>query len=292
MFKRCLICTDFSDGLYRLVHFVPSLAAAGVEKVIFLHSVPLWEEGGVPRVNQEKIDEAQEKLSVALQNVPDGIEVFVETPSGRPLDTIPRILKDHEVDVILTGTPIRSLLEEKFVGSTSVGLGKLTSTPLMILRPQLISTYTEEELNLRCRHLWRYLLIPYNDGEAANYLLEEIKKTARNRPANSLEECLLLWVVDDSVRRGIPTQHLMQEAQTKLESVKKELESLDLKVTVEVRTGNPLLELLDAAVVNDVSAIAIGADYRASILEWTVQSFANEVLRSSWFPVMFFSPKK
>ncbi|NEO51139.1 MAG: universal stress protein, partial [Moorea sp. SIO4A3] len=35
MFQHCLICTDFSDGLYRLVEFVPSLAAGGLKKIIF-----------------------------------------------------------------------------------------------------------------------------------------------------------------------------------------------------------------------------------------------------------------
>lgn len=292
MFQNCLICTDLSDGLQRLVNFVPSFAAAGVKQLVFLHSVPLWEEGDVPRVDEDKLQHAQEKLQVALENCPEDIEVRIETPSGRPLDTIPRMLQNYAFDVILTGTPIRSLLEEKFVGSTSAGLGKLTETPLMILRPQLVSTYREEELDLRCRHLWRYLLLPYNDSDAAHYLIEKVKHYATQQPTQSLQECLLMWVVDDSVRRGMPLSHRVQEAQEKIQPVKAELEAVGLRVYTEVREGNPLLEVLAAAQTYDISAIAIGADYRASILEWTVPSFANEVLRRSWFPVLFFSPKK
>lgn len=292
MFRSCLICTDFTDGLQRLVDFVPDLASGGLKQIIFFHSVPLWEEGEVPRIDEAKIKVAKERLSVALKQVPEGVDVKVEVSSGKPLDTIPRILNTYPVDVILTGTPIRSLLQEKFFGSTSVGLAKLTSQPLTIVRPQLITIYTREELALRCQHLWRYLLIPYNDSKSARYLIEQIKKYAQNRPENSLKQCMLMWVVDSSGRRGIPIDYRLQEAKEKLESVKAELEQLDLEVNLEVREGIPQQEILAAALTFDISAIAIGTDYRNNILEWTAPSFANDLLRSSWFPVLLFSPQK
>ncbi|MEC4983393.1 MAG: universal stress protein [Oscillatoria sp. PMC 1076.18] len=292
MFQRCLICTDFSDGLHRLVHFVPSLARSGIQQIVFLHSVPLWEEGGVPRIDEEKVEQAKARLSPALENVPEGIEVQIELPCGRPLDTIPRILEKYQFDAILTGTPIRSLLQEKLFGSTSVALAKITSTPLLIFRPQLISTYTREELELRCQHLGRYLLIPYNDSQAAKYLVEQIKSYAQNRPENSLQQCMLIWVVDDSMRRGMPIEHRLQKATEKLEAVKVELEQLDLQVNTEVRQGNAILEILEAAIEFDISAIAIASDNRNTLLEWTAPSFANDILRKSWFPMLFFSPKK
>jgi nucleotide-binding universal stress UspA family protein len=135
-------------------------------------------------------------------------------------------------------------------------------------------------------------LLPYNDSEAARYLIEKVKHYATQQPTQSLRECLLMWVVDDSIRRGMPLAHRVQEAQEKIQPVKAELEAVGLRVYTEVREGNPLLEVLAAAQTYDISAIAIGADYRSGILEWTVPSFANEVLRRSWFPVLFFSPKK
>lgn len=292
MFKHCLICTDFSDGLHRLVNFVPSLAVGGIKQIVFLHSVPLWEEGGVPRVNEKKIEPARKRLSEALKEIPEGVEVKIEVPSGRPLDTIPRILETYQIDIILTGTPIRSSLQEKIFGSTSKGLAKLTRSPLMILRPQLISTYTREELNLRCQHLWRYLLLPYNGSDSADYLVQRVKEYAQNRPENSLERCMLCWVVDDGGRREVLIENRMREARDKLESVKAELEKLDLQVNAEVRRGNPLIEILDAALMFDISAIAIADSYRGNLLNWTVPSFANELLCRSWFPVLFFSPKR
>lgn len=292
MFKSCLICTDFSDGLHRLVNFVPDLAKAGVKKIVFFNSVPLWDEGEVPRVDEEKIAEIEERLKSATANVPKGVEVQIEVLSGKPLDTIPRVLKTHPVDVILTGTPMRSFLQEKCFGSTSVGLGKLTDIPLTIIRPQLITTYTTEELSLRCQHLWKYLLIPYREGKAASYLIEQIKEQVKKYPDSSLKQCMLISIIEEGGRTAILNESRMSEAKDQLMSIKAELEELGLKVNTEVRQGNPIHEIMDAALEFDISAIAIATDYRNTLLEWTSPSFANDLMRRSWFPVVFYSPKK
>lgn len=292
MFQSCLICTDFTDGLYRFIDCVPNLAQCGLKKIVFFHSVPLWEEGEVPRIDDEKVEQAKERLHKAVDNATAEVDVQVEVISGKPLDTIPRVLKKHSIDVIMTGTPIRSLLQEKFFGSTSAGLAKVTSQPLNIIRPELITTYTREELALRCQHLWRYLLIPYNNSKTARYLIEEIKKYAQNRPENSLKQCMLMSVVDDCGRKSFLAEQRVEEATTNLKAVKEELEALGIEVNTLVKMGNPLQEITTAALDFDISAIAIATDYRTNLLQWTVRSFANDVMRSSWFPVLLFSPKK
>jgi len=292
MFKRALICTDFEDGLNRLVKFVPSLAAGGFKQIIFFHSVPLWDEGAIPREDTAKITEAKKRLNDALTEVPAGVEVIIEVVSGTPLDTIKRILKTYQIDLILIGTPIRSSLQERIVGSTSVGLAKLTDVPIMVLRPQLISTYTEEELALRCQHLCRELLIPYNDSSIDRYLIQRIKEFATDRPANSLQSCKLMWVVEESRVKKEIVSYLVDEAQKKLAAVKKELEQLNLQVDIEVRQGNSLTEIIKAATYFDISAIAIASEHKNDLLELTVPDFAEELLHKSWFPLLFFSPRK
>jgi len=293
MFQSCLICTDFTDGINRLIDCVPNLAQSGLKKIVFFHSVPLWSEGEVPRIDDEKVEEAKKRLQKAVDNAPDDVDVQIEVLSGKPLDTIPRVLKKHQIDVIMMGSPIKTLAEEKVFGSTSAGLAKLTDQPLNIIRPELITTYTLEELDLRCRHLWRYLLIPYNDSKTARYLIEEIKKYAQDRPADSLKQCMLITVIDDSGRRAsLVAEQKIKDAEASLAKVKAELEALDIEVNTLVRQGNPLKEIALAALDYDISAIAIANDYENSIIKWTVRCFANDVMRSSWFPVLLFSPKK
>lgn len=292
MFQHGLICTDFTDGLYRLVNFVPELAKGGLKKIIFLHSLPVWEQEKLTKMDEQKIAQARERLSDALQAVPKGVEVKIEVPYGRPIDTISRVLNREKIDVILAGMPIRSVFEEKLFGSTSMELVRQTSVPLMILRPQLISTYRIEELSLRCQHLWSYLLIPYNDSETAQDLIIQIKEYAVNRPLNSLQKCMLLWVIDDKGRENVIAANRVEQAQHKLEAIKEELEQLDLEVNIEVRQGNFIQEIVNVAVDFDISAIAIAKDYSSNLLNWTVPSVSSEVLHRIWFPLLFFSPKK
>ncbi|YAI82132.1 MAG: universal stress protein [cyanobacterium endosymbiont of Rhopalodia sterrenbergii] len=292
MFHNCLICTDFTDGLHRLVNFIPSLASSGLKRIVFLHSISVWQSEKVARVDENEIAKAKELLVPSLEEAPDGVEVKVEVLSGQPKDVILQLIDTYDIDIVLTGMPIRSAIETKIFGSNTLGLIKSTSTPLMILRPQLISTYTCEELALRCQHMWRYLLIPYNGEQSGEYLLEEIKNHLEGYPDNSCEQCLLLWVIDDGERTKEITEYHYRKAREKLNSVKTELEKLNITVETKVTQGNPLVEILDTALNFDISAIAIASDYRNTILEWANPSLANEVLRRSWFPILFFSPKK
>jgi nucleotide-binding universal stress UspA family protein len=287
MFQRCLICTDLTDGLQRLVTNVKSLRDSGLTEITFLHNVPLWEEGQVPHVNVEEIELAKEKLSPALAYSSDEVKVNVEVTSGNVADNILKAVKKYNPDFIMTGTPLRSSLQESIFGSTTMDLTKKVKIPLMILRPQLISVYTSEEMKIRCRKLNDYWLVPCYDVDNARYLLEQIKFYATEKPSTVKHKYLFLVVIDDVSRSDLIVENSVKDAQQKSEVVKKELESLGLEVEVIVTTGNPLKETLNVALTHNISAIAI-ADDQDGLLDWTVKSFTQEVLHRSWFPVVFF----
>ena len=289
MFRRLLVCTDLSDGLQRLVNFIPSLAIAGVQQVTFLHCVPLNESGAIPRVDQDKMNSARDRLSVAIAQTSVDVQVVVE--SGRPTDTILRIAKEVESDLIVVGTPVRSLLAEKIFGSTAIALYERTPIPILALRPQLISTYTTEELALRCQHLFRHLMLPYDGSETAKYLIEQLKQLA-SQPNRVLQACYLSWVVVDVDRRGIPLEPKVQAAEASLAAVKAELISLNLQVETEVLLGLAVPEILKASVEPDISAIAVCHSARNQFLKMSVPSFTAELLRQSWHPVIYLPFKK
>ncbi len=294
MFHRLLISTDLSDGLHRLVQFVPDLATMGLEQIVFLHCVPLRNDRGIPRVDEAELAQARERLSPALAH-PDShnTEVKVEVIAGRPAQIIEDTVKKYRSDLVLLGMESHSLLNEKLFGSTTCDLAQHISVPLMILRPQLISTYTEEELALRCRHLFRYLLIPYDDSNSGKHTVEFIRQKAVRRPPHSLEACMLCWVVEKPGRRDPPlAPPLSEENLTILQTIQKSLEQLDLKVNSEVRQGNTIAEIQQVALEYDISAIAVSSRHFGKIWELSIPSFAGEILRRSWHPVLFVPPTK
>jgi nucleotide-binding universal stress UspA family protein len=292
MFRRSLICTDFSDGLHRLTRFVPSLAASGMQQIVFLHTAVISPEREVPRIDDDEIQSLRDRLVGALTDVPDGIEVKVEVQPGRPIDTILRVSQEQRSDLIVVGMAGQNLLQEKLFGSTTMELCQRTTIPIVTLRPQLISTYTTEELDLRCRHLFRYLLLPYDGSDSANYLISRVRAISKDNPERSLEHLLLCWVFEEQGRRSLPREYDESSAQEQLSQVAADLQTLGLQVDSEIREGNPLSELLEAALERDIGAIAISSNTPNRLLGWSVPSFAQEILRRSWHPVIYFPPER
>lgn len=292
MFRHSLICTDFSDGLHRLVRFVPSLAASGLQQITFLHTVAISQDREVPRIDEESLQAIRDRLSASLGDVPAGIEVNIEVQSGKPIDNILQVSKSNGVDLIMVGMAGRGLLNEKLFGSTTMGLCQRTPLPIMTLRPQLISTYTTEELDLRCRHLFQDLLLPYDGSDSADYLVQRVQAIAQQYPEGSLKRGLLCWVLEEQNRRSLPRDYDKDSALEKLNTVKAELVKLGLDIDVEVREGSPMNELLEAALERDITAIAISSSPTNRLVGWSIPSFAEDILRRSWHPVLYFPPEK
>ncbi|MBE9196138.1 universal stress protein [Synechocystis sp. LEGE 06083] len=290
MFKHCLICTDFSDGLQRLAGFVEELSLCGISKLIFLHTVSVWEDEHLANVDESKLKEAKIYLESLVGQVPAGVEVKVEVSSVRYLDLVNQLVEREAIDVIINGMPVRSNLESKLFGSHTLSLAKSTKVPVMILRPQLITTYTVEEMALRCQHLWRNLLVPYDASSAGNYLVERLKTSLEKAPPGKVQSCYFLSILEDGIRRPELMENRRQEAEEKLAMLKQEFSSLVPDIVTEVRHGSPVQEILDTAFVNDITAIAV-ASHRTTLLDWTVPSLTDNILNRSWFPLLFFSPK-
>lgn len=284
MFHRILICTDFTDGLQRLVHFVPQFAASGMQQIVFLHVVPLPEEVGVPKPDAEKVDRAQKRLAPASQQVPAGVEVKIEVLAGRAVEAIQRTAKTHQCDVILMGTQSRNLLTEKLFGSTTAELSQRSTVPLMTVRPQLISALTSEELNLRCQHLFRGLMIPYDDSTASKHTVAQIAEHAQ---PNSEQICYLCRVVDEGGRFELSEAEAQRLVSETLEPAQAQLQTVGIKTEIELRRGNAIGQILQAAQEKDVSAIAISSN-SSNHGFCSVPSFAAELLRRSMHPVLFF----
>jgi len=294
MFKRALICTDLSDSLQRLVNFVPDLAKAGLEHVVFFHSVPLMTSREIPCADDEKIRKATEILSQAKTSVPEGLTVEIEVASGRASDNIVRAAKKHQSDIVFSGMPAHSALNEKIFGSTTMGLVDSVNLPILIVRPQLISTYREAELSHRLRNIFNYLLLPYDGSDSAKHLLNEIKSRIQADPDCALETCLLSWIVDN--RGRIATEDLIEAARREIDEAKSALEGfgteIKTEILTEVRSGNAIKEILNSGNDHDITAIAVYSGKSGGILDFAVPSFTDALLRASWHPIVHFPRQK
>lgn len=288
MFKRALISTDFEDGLYRLACVIPSLTTGGITEITFFHNVPVQTDRSVPRVDEEGMKAARERFEEIVQCVPDETEVKVSVTCGRPSDNILKQVESSGCEVLFLGTPTRNVLSEKLFGSTTMKLVERVEVPLMILRPQLVSTYTTEELSIRCRNLFHYLLIPYDGSKGSTEFLEVLKAQIEKSPPPAAHQYWLLWVIDENIRRELRGDNPMQDARDRLHQAAETLRELDLNVETMVVEGDPLEEIMRAANHHDIGAIATSSRGIGGFLRWSVPSLTREILRQSWHPVLYF----
>ncbi len=292
MFHRLLITTDFSDGLHRLVNFIPELAQAGFQQIVFLHCVPFQDDRNIPQVDEEQRTTAQAKLTSALANCPSDIEVQIELPTcsssaGARAKAIMAAVEKYQSELVMVGTSIHSLLNEKLFGSTTSELAPKASVPLLILRPQLVSAYTEEEMALRCQHLLRYLLIPFDGSQSAQHVVNYVEAKVKNRPPQSLEACMLCWVLEKSGRKEVSLLPKANDCTKSLQALQQRLEALDVKVNIDVRQGNAIAEIQTVALDFDISAIVVSSKHFGRLWELSIPSFAGEMVRRSWHPILF-----
>jgi nucleotide-binding universal stress UspA family protein len=289
MFQRLLICTDLNDGLQQLARCAPAFAATGVQQITFLYSTPIEETVGVPRIDETAVAAAKAAIERWLPATP-GLDVKIEVQMGRITECISRTAQQYQSDLIILGTASKTNISEKLFGSTTLELAKKTTLPLLILRPQLLDVMLLEELELRCKYLFQRLLIPYNDSPAANYLVDQIAQ--RSQAHHTVDRCTLCWVSPDRNWLSIPAAEQAKLIDQQLIPVETQLAAASITTQRAIHHGNALKGILATARDADISAIAIASNSLGTIAEWTTPSLTSELIRQSWYPLIFFPQAK
>ena len=298
MFKHVLIATDCRDGLERLAQCLDALQEGGIQTVSFVHSLDWKEEsGGIPADRTPEIEAVEAQIRKSAGALPKGMTFRVWVQVCKPSVAIENAIKEYRPDVLLLGMSTRNFLVEKLFGSTTMELLPRLEIPVLVVRPQMIATFTLEELRLRCSHLFRCILLPYDfskgSGDLLNYL---VNRLAELDPTPQIKTLYLLHVVDPSSR--VNQTRGQAEAQNKAEKQLSQIESAmgsrlsQGQIKGLVRTGSPVKEILAAASDLDMTAIAMASRNAGRFWEWSIPSTTGEILRQSWHSVLFFPPQK
>lgn len=289
MFKHLLIPTDLTDGLPRLTGYLDAIAVTGITKVIFLHSCTIVDDGDKPRIREDKLSRARQILKLEEAGIPRGMTAEVILDNRRPADAILDTIDKHQIDLVLVSRPIRSFLDEKVFGSTTISVMQRIKIPVMVLRPQLLWVMTRDELCLRFQNFFSNLLIPYDHGNSAQHVIAEIKKNIVTQP-KGLQSCTLCWVVSDAGQQDLAATQKFNEAERVLAEVKEDLQKLGLGVETVIVSGTPVLEVQKAAHERDIHGVVVSSASVGNIWEFSIPSFAGEILRRSVYPVIYFPP--
>ena len=81
-------------------------------------------------------------------------------------------------------------------------------------------------------------------------------------------------------------REIIEEISGEVESMRKELEELGIKVKVRIETGIPFLTILNAEEEEKTSAIVIGSHGVSNIEEMLMGSVSEKVIRKAKQPVL------
>ena len=297
MFDRVLVATDLEDGMYRLGLCLKDFHNSGVKALNFVHAVPWGDRqvGGIPESHDPEIKAAQDIIQTYIdpEVAQTTLDPTITVKVGNPGEVLQRAIEKFDADVLILGPPGRSLLAEKVFGSTTMKLIQQLKIPILIMRPQLVASMTVAELQLRCGHLFDYLLVPCDLESPKQRLLDMLSPLLCQQ--SKCEAVMLLAAIDTSSRLYSEERadELCRNAEAKLRELGEYFTQQvghPLSIEYLVRKGSPVKEILATAQEEDITAIATSSTNIGKIWELTVPSITGEILRRSWHSVLFFPP--
>ena len=253
-----------TGGAIRLVRAVEAPAVSGGDPI----------EAQIRVVSEAESYLAQIEKRVRAEGVPVSSSVWY----GSPAETILEATDGVEADLVVMSTHGRSGLNRLFLGSVAETVLRATKKPVLMLRTQGRSA------------MFKRVLVPLDGSMLAEDVLPLLTQIAG--PLD-LELTLLrvLVPIPPVVVEGSryvtveDTAASVDAAFRYLAPIAAALEATGVRVTTEVRSGEPVTEILDAAKKTHADLIAMTTHGRTGLGRLIFGSVAEAVLRQSNVPV-------
>ncbi|TQQ83295.1 universal stress protein [Halonotius terrestris] len=283
MFDRLLFPTDGSDGVEAVFDQVLAIAAHHGATLHVLH-VADTSHDSVTRIGDDVIDVFEQEgetlvADTAARAEERGIETETAVIQGGVPKTITGYAAREGIDCIVMPTHGRTGLEEFFLGSTTERVSRLTTVPVLTLRPdgQPISYPFES------------LLVPTDGSDPATRSLKFAVDLA-NDTDGTLH---LLSAVDVSVfggsSRSLPHFDSLETEATEVVDNAADLAATTgiegIQTAVEHGSSVPAA-IRSYATEHDIGCIVMGTHGRTGLSRYLIGSVTEAVLRSSEHPVL------
>ncbi|RQD78049.1 MAG: universal stress protein [Candidatus Syntrophonatronum acetioxidans] len=280
MFKKILLCYDFSQPSEELFNFLDELKEFDAEEVIITHVI---EEGMRAFKIHEKAEEYFAPKKKELEE--KGFLVHVEIPVGFLAEEVKRLARRENVSLILLGARGKSRIKEMLLGSLASNVIRIAENPVFIEK------YKKENGDYKpvCSEKFCKILCPTDFSDPSLEIFEKVKELAKMRP-DKIKEVVLSHVI----ARGESEKEIEAykgKALGFLERMKKDLEAFGPQVKTDLSQGMPS-EVINALAEEEGTTLIIMATRGAGgIKELLLGSTAENVARRSTRPVMLFPVK-
>ena len=282
MFDRILVPLDGSKLAEQVFPYVTELARAFGSEVILIE-VCEPEESQYEHTCEIYLSNVAEQVGSNIEEGAGTVKVRAVVLVGRPAEEIVSYAEKNDISLIIMTSHGRSGIMPQCLGSTAYKVLQRVVIPSMVVR--VIEPLAESSKD----GLFGRILVPLDGSERAEAVLPYVMELMRK--LNS--EVILLQVVAsgkhvhtiggldyvyfgdrDADSMKISTQKYLGKVRTRLVGKKD-------SIRCEVRTGDPVREIVKCANETDSRLIAISSHGHSGIERWAYGSVTYKILQSS-----------
>lgn len=285
MFEKVLVALDFSAYSQKIFDCISEIP--GIQEAVLLHVVDATQPSKLgwttePYIENAKLLMAEKKE--ALEHLGFKVRISVDVivnviTQGTVSQAILEAAETHNVSLIIMGARGINPIQELLLGSVSSTVLRQTKKNILVMHFNPEQEDTDATGDTSRQKLFSRLLVPTDFSPSARDALSFIKTVP------SVKEVILLHVIN-RVESQPEIEAAIQEAQTRLADMRKDLAGSDLAVKHHIRVGDPTEMTLSVAKEDNVSLIAMSAYGTDWFREMLVGSTTFTVVRRTRKPVL------
>ncbi|MCX8027745.1 MAG: universal stress protein [Thermodesulfovibrionales bacterium] len=274
MITKILYPTKFDEFSLPILKSLVCLKATGLKEVVLLHvidedAIYLAKESGLP-VDLKKVKKSAElRLQEYTEYLKsEGLQSKTKISSGNVVNEIIKESNNDNISLIVTGRHKRHLIDELFIGSTTDGIVKKSSLPVLIIKYHSIRMIEGKSSEHFCQNIFRKVLYATDwsghSEKAKPYLTFLYSAGAR--------EIVVVNVLENGSE---------EDDSHKMNSLKDYCEAIGFKVTYHITHGKPYNEIIRVAGEEDTSLILMGSHGKGFIKGILIGSVSQRVIEYS-----------
>lgn len=290
-FNHALVALDLSDASDIIVDCLGHFEKFGTKKFTLFTSVSVPYPGGLSSSKEQKYIDRIEEYSTRLQSLGFNIqtEVSFKINAYGPA-RIMEAAKELEADFIIIANRGYNKYREFLLGSTATELLQRCHLPVYLIN---LTVSDESEIDNRklyciksCKDSLDHILYPTDFSTTSDRAFGVLKQLV---PGHAKKITLLH--VQATGRPGMNDPKKLQAFDRtdteRLKELKSELEEItDAEVTVKVRYGSPVKQILENSESDEATMILIGSQGRGYVSDLFLGGVCHQVIRKSHIPVL------
>ncbi len=274
MFERILFPLDFSEPSLRMLECVKELKGFGLKEVVLCHVAAV----GISLTADQK--EIIERAKESIRR--EGLEVREVVRQGDPVEQVLDVAESEDVSLIAMASSGKGRTQELFIGSTSFGILRSTSRPVLINK---FPSSKGGKGSVDAPIIFQKALVPIDFSSCTDMCMILLPELS----SHGLREAVLFNVVDSgrsNIQEGKRFQMVLNKVMLDLDEMRSKLEGQGCRASTHVHFGTIPYNILEASRELDASIIILGAHRKSLLREITLGSNSETVVRRSTIPLL------